>query len=81
MDYVWIAIVSVAVGLYGNRYIASSGYRLSGDIMYALAGGLFAAFLFRMTTISIEVGLAGVLVFAGIGAGLFLVVRRSFNQA
>jgi len=80
MDYVWIVVVSIAVGLFGNRYVAGSGHSVIGDAAYAVAGGLFAAFLFRMTVISTEVGLAGVLVFAGIGAGLLLLARRGFGQ-
>lgn len=80
MSYIWITLVALAVGLLGNRYFAGSGYGLVGDIAFALAGGLGTAALFRMTTISTEVGVYGVLVFAAIGAGGLLLVRRSFSQ-
>lgn len=80
MDYIWIVVVSLAVGIFGNRYVAGAGHSVTVDAAYAVAGGLFAAFLFRTTVISNEVGLSGALVFAGIGAGLLLLARRSFGQ-
>jgi hypothetical protein len=81
MLYIGIALVSLAVGLLGNRYFAGSGYGLVGDLAFALAGGIGTASLFRMTTISTEVGMYGAMVFAAIGAGGLVLVRRSFSQA
>jgi len=80
MLYVWITLVSLAVGLLGNRYFAGSGYGLVGDLAFALAGGVGTATLFRMTTISAEVGIYGAMVMAVIGAGSLVLVRRSFSQ-
>jgi hypothetical protein len=79
MIYLLIGVVCLAVGLFGNRYFSGSGYGLAGDLAFALAGGAGTAALFRMTAISSEVGVYGVLVFAAIGAGGLLLVRRSFN--
>ena len=81
MTYIGIVLVSLAVGLFGNRYFAGSGYGLPGDLGFALAGGAVTATLFRMTAISSETGLYGAMVFAAIGAGGLLLVRRSFSQA
>ena len=80
MLYILIVAVSLAVGLLGNRYFAGSGYGLVGDLGFALVGGTATAVLFRMTTISTEVGVYGALVFAAIGASGLLLVRRSFSQ-
>lgn len=79
MLYVLIGVVSLAVGVIGNRFFAGSGYGLLGDLGFALAGGFGAALLFRMTTISTEFGANAALVFAAIGAGGLLLVRRSFT--
>lgn len=80
MLYVLIVGVSLVVGLLGNRYFAGSGYGLVGDLGFAVVGGVVTATLFRMTTISTEVGVYGAMVFAAIGAGGLLLVRRSFSQ-
>jgi len=77
--YVLIAVVSLAVGLFGNRFFAGSGFGLLGDLGFALVGGFGAALLFRMTTISTEFGAYAALVFAAIGAAGLLLVRRSFS--
>ena len=81
MEYLWIGLVCIAVALYGNRFFRGSGYSLVGDLAFALGGGMGTAYLFKMTTIAGEVGLVGVLIFAVIGAGLLLLVRRSFSMA
>ncbi|KPK06107.1 MAG: hypothetical protein AMJ64_09920 [Betaproteobacteria bacterium SG8_39] len=80
MLYMLIGVVSLAVGLLGNRYFSGSGYGLVGDLAFALAGGAGMAALFRMTAISTEVGMYGALVFAAIGAGGLLLVRRSLGE-
>jgi uncharacterized membrane protein YeaQ/YmgE (transglycosylase-associated protein family) len=80
MLYIGIALISLAVGLLANRYFAGSGYGLAGDLAFALAGGIGTATLFRMTTISTEVGMYGALVIAVIGAASLVLVRRSFSQ-
>ena len=77
MEYLWIAGISLAVALCGNRFFAGSGYSLVVDLALALAGGLGTALLFQMTPIAAEVGLIGVMIFAIIGAGLLMLVRRS----
>jgi len=79
MEYVWAGFVSLVVALLGNRFFAGSGYSLVGDAVLGLVGGLGGAYLFGMTTVSAGVGLAGLLIFAAIGAGLFLLLRRSFD--
>jgi hypothetical protein len=79
MLYILIVAVSLAVGLFGNRYFAGAGYGLPGDLGFALVGGTATATLFRMTAISAETGIYGAAVFAAIGAAGLLLVRRSFS--
>ncbi len=79
MEYLWIGLVSLAVALLGNRFFQGSGYGLVGDFAFALGGGYAAVFLFRTLEMSVATGLVGTLIFAAIGAGLLLLVRRSFS--
>jgi len=79
MEYIWIALVSLGVAVLGNRFFKGSGYGLIVDGAFALAGGFGSAFLFRTLEMSAATGLVGVLIFAVIGAGLLLLVRRSFS--
>lgn len=79
MEYVWIGLVSLAVALFGNRFFKGSGYGLIGDFAFALVGGFGGAFLFRTLEMAAATGRVGVLIFAAIGAGLLLLVRRSFS--
>ena len=79
MEYIWIALVSFAVALLGNRFFQGSGYGLIGDGAFALAGGIGAVLAFRTLEMSASTGLVGVLIFAAIGAALMLLVRRSFS--
>jgi len=81
MEYVWAALVSLAVALIGNRFLAGSGYSLIVDAGLALGGGVGAAYLFGMTTIGGEAGQTGILIFAVIGAGLVLLARRTSSIA
>lgn len=80
MEYVWITLVSLAVALLGNRFFSGSGYSLVGDLAFAVGGGVASALLFRTVTIAAEIGFVGVLIFAAIGAGLLLLLRRSFSM-
>ncbi|MEJ2176022.1 MAG: GlsB/YeaQ/YmgE family stress response membrane protein [bacterium] len=80
MLYVLIVVVSLGVGLFGNRFFAGSGYGLVGDLGFSLVGGFVGAMLFRMAPISSEFGVYSALVFAAMGAGGLLLVRRSLGQ-
>lgn len=80
MEYLWTVLVSLVVALLGNRY-AGSRYSLLGDTALALAGGVGGGFLYGFTADSGDLRLAGILIFAAIGAVLLVLARRSARLA
>ena len=79
MDYIWFGVIGLVVGLVVRYFIESSPLGIVGDVAAGVAGGLLGGILFHYLGVVPEIGRIGGMIFAAIGAFLFLFLPRTMK--
>jgi len=77
-----LVIVTVA-GWLAGLVVHGPGFGLGGDILIGIAGAIVAAFWFRRLGLGLTLGsgIVGAIVWATIGAAIFLLIARFLSGA
>lgn len=81
MEYVWIAVIGLVVGLVAGQFLQGNNFGIRGDILFALGGALVGGIALGASGFAPEGGMAGKAVMAIIGALFALFLRRVLKMA
>jgi uncharacterized membrane protein YeaQ/YmgE (transglycosylase-associated protein family) len=76
MEYVWMAVIGLAIGLVMGQFLQGNNFGVTGDMLFAISGALVFAVLLGLSGAMPEAGPAGKGVIAAIGAFAALFLRR-----
>ena len=76
MQFVWMAVIGLAVGLVMGRFLQGNNFGVAGDVGFAVIGALAFGALLNLSGAAPEAGGVGKGVIAAIGAFSALYLRR-----
>jgi hypothetical protein len=77
MQYVWMAVVGLAIGLLVGRFLLGNNFSVLGDLGFAVAGALAFGLALNYTQVLPDAGSTGKAVIAAMGAFAALLLRRT----
>lgn len=80
MQYVWFGLIGLVAGALSGQLLRGH-YNVLVDIVIGVAGAELGGHLFLTYGASFGTGMTGGLIFAAIGAGVFLLGSRTLRSA
>ena len=81
MDIFWLILLGITAGWLAGYFMTGKGFGAIGDLIAGVVGALIGGVFFEKTGIFSESGLIGSLLFASIGAIVFLYGMRGWSKS